>query len=208
MELIAKGQTVLGTKYTIQNMLMSPTYVSRGPFSEWRSQSLTMLRNFLPETHTYTEAFAKEVEQNYATHTHAGIGIFRAMLEDVKGGYLTGFKTLISSELFNDFLDMAAHLLENGYKEPAAMLTGAVLEDGLRRVVGNAGVQLRVREDIGSLNQKGVDANIYTRLVFRQVQVWTEIRNKADHGQFEEYALADVSNMHTGVSDFLANYLC
>jgi hypothetical protein len=60
--------------------------------------------------------------------------ILRSIRVDVEEGYLTGKRTLISAEVFTDFLEMAEHLDHNGYKSTTAYLTGAVLEDGLRKL--------------------------------------------------------------------------
>ena len=55
--------------------------------------------------------------------------ILRSIRVDVEEGYLTGKRTLISAEVFTDFLEMAEHLDDNCYKDPTAYPTGAVLED-------------------------------------------------------------------------------
>jgi len=64
----------------------------------------------------------------------AGQGILAAALRDVEHGYLQSVQRLVVADVFTDFLDMALHLLDNGYKDPAATLIGGVLEDGLRRI--------------------------------------------------------------------------
>ena len=102
---------------------------------------------------------------------------------------------------------MAEHLLEKGYKDPTASLIGAVLEDGLRKMAKNNGIQLKRKEDIGSLNQKLADAQVYNRLTQKRVQVWNDIRNNADHGNFGEYTLDLVEEMLNSVRDFLGQYL-
>ncbi len=52
---------------------------------------------------------------------------------DVEEGYLTGEDANLRRS-FTDFLEMAEHLDHNGYKCTTAYLTGAVLEDGLRKL--------------------------------------------------------------------------
>ncbi len=136
-----------------------------------------------------------------------GLGILRAVKEDIKGGYLTDLRTLISAEVFTDFLKMAGHLYEAGYKDPAASLAGAVLEDGLRKIASVNEIKLKAREDLSSLNRKVADKNVYNRLVQKKVQVWTGVRNHADHGEFGEYSSQNVADMIRGIEKFLADYL-
>jgi hypothetical protein len=51
-------------------------------------------------------------------------------------------------------LTLAEHLLASGYKDPAAMLIGAVLEEGLRRIARREDVTLRMKDDVGSLGTR------------------------------------------------------
>ena len=116
-------------------------------------------------------------------------------------------EALIAADVFSDFMEMAEHLLDAGYKDPAASLIGAVLERGVRQVASEQGVKLKSRDDLSSLNAKCADAGVYKRLVQKKVQVWIGVRNHADHGEFDEYAESDVREMLNGVRDHLATYL-
>lgn len=125
--------------------------------------------------------------------------------EDLVGGYLFNVRTLVAAEVFSDFLEMAQHLLDNGYKDPAASLTGAVLEDGLRRVCTKHTIS--TTGDLSSQNTKLGDASVYNRLMQKRVAVWIAVRNHADHGQFSEYTEADVRQMLSGVTELLSAHL-
>jgi hypothetical protein len=58
-----------------------------------------------------------------------GQSILRSVRENVEDGYLTDIRTLISADVFADFLEMAEHLDDNGYKDRTTHPNGAVLED-------------------------------------------------------------------------------
>ncbi|MDQ6985209.1 MAG: hypothetical protein Q9M91_02850 [Candidatus Dojkabacteria bacterium] len=66
-------------------------------------------------------------------------------------------KQLAFSEIFTDFLEMASHILSQGYKDPAASLIGAVLEDGLRKLCQANDIKVKTSDDIASLNTKLAD---------------------------------------------------
>ncbi len=178
-----------------------------GPFSEWQAQVESFLINLLGQDHIYIQRFSERVGKGFPSAVKVGQGILRAVKEDATGGYLTDVVTLISAEIFTDFLDMAEHLFECGYKDPTASLCGAVLEDGLRRIAQKASVKLKSKEDLSSLNHKCADAGIYNRLIQKKIQVWVDIRNNADHGKFSEYSEQDVQDMLNGVRQFLGNHL-
>ena len=206
-ELLKKGYAVIATcKPNPPNVIGFPTLDS-GIFVEWRTQVLNFLVNLLGKGHVYTQNFEKEVKGGYKGHVESGQGILRAVKEDILGGYLTDIRTLISAEVFTDFLEMVDYLLKNHYKDPAASLCGAVLEDGLRRIALKAGMLIKSREDLNSLNQKCAEKGIYNRIVQKRIQVWIDIRNNADHGNFAEYSEQDVKEMHNGISQFLSDFL-
>ena len=206
-ELIQKGENVLAThRPNPPNVIGFPTLDS-GKFVEWQTQVLNFLINLLGENHIYVKKFKDNVKSGYKSNVEMGQGILAALKEDISGGYLTDIKTLISAEVFSDFLEMAEHLLENGYKDPAASLCGAVLEDGLRKIATKKGIKVKSSDDLHSLNDKCANGGVYNRLMQKKIKVWIDIRNKADHGQFNEYSEKDVQEMLKGVRDFLTGYL-
>ena len=60
------------------------------------------------------------------------VGVLRALRREYDEGYLTTVKGLVRAEVFADFIGMAEHLLDQDYKDPAAVLVGGVLEGHLR----------------------------------------------------------------------------
>ena len=205
--LLTKGAAVLETHSPNPPGVVGFPTLDHGTFTEWRTQSLSLLTNLLGAEHVYVTNFEQRVNRGYASSVKAGIGILKAVSEDLEDGFLADVRTLVSADVFTDFLAMAGHLLECGYKDPAASLCGAVLEQGLRRIATNGGIKVRERDDLSSLNQKLATKGVYTRIVQRRLTVWTDVRNAADHGKFSEYSNADVADMHTGVSDFLERHL-
>jgi hypothetical protein len=109
--------------------------------------------------------------------------------------------------VFGDFLEMSEHLLTEGYKDPAASLTGAVLEDGLRRIARNNHIAVTDRDDLTSLRDKCVQNKIFNNLVRQQITAWTTLRNSADHGKFDEYTPQQVGSMISDVRSFLVAHL-
>lgn len=206
-QLLAKGNAVLETHSpNPPNVIGFPT-LDPGAFTEWRTQCLALLRNFLGTEHTYVASFEGVVGGGFTGSVEAGVGILRAVREDLQDSYLTDVRTLVSADVFTDFLDMAGHLLEREYKDPAASLCGAVLEQGLRRIATKRGVKVRENDNLNTLNQKLAAKDVYPRLVQKRLAVWTDVRNAADHGKFSSYSKSDVVEMHAGVSSFLAQHL-
>ncbi len=205
--LISTGDRVLATKYDkpVRGMIHLDR-VDAGLFQQWRTSSLAFLNTF-PSEYIYGCEFEGTCKESGYDDAERGVAILRAAKEDIEGGYLQKVEALVSASVFSDFLEMAEHLLDNGYKDPAASLVGAVLEDGLRRICINNGITLKTKEDISSLNQKLAQKHVYNPLQQKQIQVWNDIRNNADHCHFDQYKSDDVTDMLKRVRSFLADYL-
>lgn len=207
-ELISRADSILAGKRTVQtSSFSSSVYVDNGAFHEWMAASLSFLRLTFGAPHTHTKLFEDRCTKPLASHVVQGQGILKAAIEDIERGYLVTLEALVSADVFTDFLSMATHLIEHGYKDPAASLIGAVLEDALRRIAISHGLSIRERDDISSLNSRLAEAKVYNRLTQQRVQVWSSIRNNADHGKFSEYTTTLVSEMSSGVATFISDHL-
>lgn len=206
--LIEKGEAVLATdKPSSPEVFGFPT-LDHGRFMEWRTQALVCLRQAFGAEHDYAGEFQSAVENRaYRQCVEAGLGILRGALEDVEQGNLDNLRKLVVAEVFSDFLGQAEHLLDNDYKAPAASLAGAVLENGLRSLAERKGIPTKDTDNLSALNNKIAAKGIYNRLQQRKFDTWTEVRNAADHGRFDDFADSDVDALIKGVRDFLATEL-
>ena len=201
------GESVLATKY--DQHFGGTIFFSRvdvGIFQQWRTSSLAFL-NALPSEYIYGREFEGRCKESDYDNAEMGLGILRAARDDIKGGYLQKIEILVSASVVSDFLEMAEHLLDNGYKDPSDSLIGAVLEDGLRRICGNNNITVKSDDNISSLNQKLADKGVYNRLKQREIEVWNKVRDYADHGRFSEHRPDGVTDMLRGIRSFIADYL-
>ena len=117
---------------------------------------------------------------------------------------------LIAAEFFSDFLDMAGHLLEEGYKDPAAVLAGSVLEEHLRQLADKNGVDIiekRNGKDVfrkaDTLNADLTKTKAYNVLEQKSVTSWLDLRNNAAHGKYGQYTKDQVQLMLDGIRGFM-----
>lgn len=135
------------------------------------------------------------------------LGIIEAARGDFAGGFLFDLRTQVAAEMLGECLDQAQHLLEQGYHIAAASLTGAVLEDSLRKVAKAKGVGVPERTTIDGLNVLLAKGGAYALTVQKQVTALADIRNNADHGHFDQVKKADVEDMLRWVVRFNSEYL-
>ena len=140
------------------------------------------------------------------------MGVVTALQADLKAGYFETASELLHSEVFGDFLEMGDHLLENGYKDAAAVVAGSTLEAHLRQLCQKFGVEIEALDGRGTLRPKKADrmnsdlasASAYSKLDQKNVIAWLDLRNKAAHGKYDEYDLKQVALLTQSVRDFIS----
>lgn len=204
-QLIEQGSSYLQYKPDDQD-------VSQGNYQEWRLASASFLRTVLGAGNHYCKFFDEQIEAHpdivREMKMEEGLGVLRAVSGEIVFGPLPQMEGLISGEIFDDFLAMAEHLLENNYIQVVPSLVGAVLEDALRRIAQAHDVPVKPESDnIASLNTKLADASVYSNFVRKKVNLWNAIRDNADHGKFDDNNEQDARGMLEGVRDFLRTHL-
>lgn len=135
------------------------------------------------------------------------LGVLEAAQRDFAAGALFDMRALISAEILGDFVEQAEALLEAGYWHPAASLSGAVLEDTLRKLCAKRGVPVPDTTKIDRLNADLAKAGVYDKLVQKRITALADIRNNADHGHFDKFTKEDVDDFVKWLRRFSADYL-
>ncbi len=137
------------------------------------------------------------------------IGPLDALYTDIQNDYLKSLSELIHGDIFSDYLDMAEHLINEGYKDAAAVISGSTLEEHLRQLCHNNNILIQIQTK-GGLRSKKADVinadlarnNIYTKSEQKQVTAWLGIRNDAAHGNYQNYTENEVKLLIIGLRDF------
>lgn len=206
-ELINIAGNVLNT--TRQNALGE--YVSSEQFNEFRSASLSFLRNAFGTDYPFYVEFNKQAVENTPYDVEVGRGILKAAKQEIDGGWLFTVKGLVSAEIFSDFLEMAEYLLKENYKDPAAVMAGSVLEEHIRQLCLKNSIPIETIKDgkpipkkADLMNSELASANIYNKLDQKSITSWLDLRNKAAHGLYGEYSKEQVELMYNGVTNFIS----
>jgi len=134
-------------------------------------------------------------------------GIIQAAMNDYRQGYVADNALLVSAEVFSDLLVQAEALLDHDYKDAAAVIVRAVLENGLRRIGNSAGVEIEAKDTISQLNEKLYKAKVCSLLQQKEVTAKAQIGNDAAHGRFDQYHKGDVQSFLAYLRRFLAEQL-
>jgi hypothetical protein len=207
-ELILMGQNVLSTK---KSQVGWGEYVNEGKFRAFRTAILSFISQIYPETHPHHSELKVSLTDANPYDTKAGIETLKVIKGEIEGGWLFSLKGLVTAEIFSDFLEMADHLLSNDYKDAAAVIIGSVLEENLRQLCIKNKIDIEI-EAKGKFKPKKADLlnadlsknEICSKLDQKSVTAWLDLRNKAAHGQYDEYNKDQVVFMLQGVTEFLA----
>jgi hypothetical protein len=131
----------------------------------------------------------------------------------LENDHLVQFEELIHGELFSDFLDMAEHLLAEGYKDAAAVIAGGSLESHLRQLCIKYGIAITITKH-GATNSKTaspmndnlVGAKVYPPTQYKLISAFIGFRNDAAHGDYGKYTDGDIQTMIMGIRVFQGNY--
>lgn len=156
--------------------------------------------------------YSQRVAQVISQHDHdwnrlaRAVGVVDALLHDVQQGFNKSLEELLHADVFSDFLEMAQHLLDSGYKDAAAVVTGSTLEAHLKQLAGKHGVPVEKDgkpKKTDALNSDLAKGNAYSKLDQKNVTAWLGLRNNAAHGNYAEFDKSQVALLVQGVRDFI-----
>jgi len=206
-EIITLGERTHATQGTTE---WGGTHVNSELFGEFRASALSLLQNLFGASHPLYLDFHERVDNAVGPCVDTGLGIVRAARAEVAGGWIATTTGIVSAEVFADFLEMAMHLLEQHYKDPAAVLAGGVLEEHLRQLCRKHAIPVEVTTTKGTTAKKADTMNAelgtgtpYGRLDKKSVTSWLDLRNNAAHGKYTEYSDEQVDLMLRGITDFV-----
>lgn len=174
-------------------------------FDEWKVKAKSLIEKTCGKDSEHMKAFnAAELHRGFdgSYDVYKRVRpVFMAAKDDFQGGYLLSIKNLVQAELFDSELELATELLKSGYKGPAAVVAGVVLETSLKDIC----TQLKI--PLGKLDKMNSDlakAGHYNKLQQKKITALADIRNRAAHGDWTSFSDNDVQDMIRDVESFLS----
>jgi hypothetical protein len=133
------------------------------------------------------------------------IGAVYALRDDLQRGYLKSVQDIIQSEVFSNYIEMADHLLSQGYKDASAIIVGTTLEAHLKELAKANSIDVESNgkaKKASTLNDELAKSNVYSSAYQKQITAWLGLRNEAAHGNFSIYSNDQVKLMLEGVRLF------
>jgi len=195
-ELIAIGEQVLATKRSPGRHVIGDFRVDTQMAYQWATSVQNLLVRVFGEESEHYKNFSAQVAKHLTfSPTYHAQGILKAAKDDYENEHLFEVRLLIEADLFDDFLEQAEHLLDSGYYQPAAVIAGCVLEDGLRKLCERNSITLPSQPKLDTMNSGLAKAGVISKLVQKRITALADMRNRAAHGQWDQFTKADVVEM-------------
>lgn len=167
------------------------------------TRSLAAIHRVTGVDSTYSTEIERILQESPQLHMHTSsiMGIVHALKDDLHAGYVRTLVELVHADIFADFLDMAYHLQESGFKDAAAVITGSTLESHIKELCQKYKVGLEKNgkpEKADKLNADLTKAGAYAKLDQKNITAWLDLRNKAAHGNYDEYTSEQVGLLISG----------
>jgi len=206
-ELIQKGNQLLANRNRYKN---GNEYIDSSIFIGLKSSTLSIILKIYNKSHPFYTELDKIPDYGSPIVVESLLQILISIKEEITGGWLFTTRGLISAEIFANFLDMAEHLLQEKYKDAAAVMIGSVLEEHLRQLCQKNNIEIEFLKDSKRLFKKADQLNsdlsksdVYNKLDQKNITAWLDLRNNAAHGKYQEYSIEQVKAMYIGIMDFL-----
>ena len=161
----------------------------------------------------YTKRIKYILEVDGHPSFHAGqiVDVLSALYDELRLGYLTESEGLMYADLFGDFLSQAEYLVNNKFKDAAAVMAGGVLESHLRKLATDNAIELhkkgregeQIPKKTSELNHELKKKNIYGQFDCKQIDAWLDLRNNAAHGHYLKFDLAQVELFISWLREFI-----
>lgn len=188
------------------------------PFDE-RQELYSRVRAAVVRISGVNSTYYQDLQKTDSMNIHFGwklrraIGTLNALKSDVENGYTESLIEVIHADLFTDYLEMSEHLVEEGYKDAAAVIAGSTLESHIRKLCEKCSIPTIGEKNGKSYNVKADRMNAdlakesaYEKTHQQQITAWLKIRNESAHGNYDTYSKEQVQLMLQGIRMFIATH--
>lgn len=168
------------------------------------------IRRVAPHPSIYIRQLNDGQDQSIVARCQFAVAKGRALLADVTSGSLIRVAEIVRSEQFSSYLEMAEHLLAEGYKDAAAVIAGSSLEVHLKNLATKASLPIASTDGqpfkASRLNDDLARGQVYDKNAQKLITGWLGIRNDAAHGDYDKVKKQDVELMAKWIRTFVFDY--
>lgn len=207
-DLADEALRIAASKVTKSGGFGSYDQVDEEMFNEWKVKAKSLIVKTCGDNGEHIKAFVKAEEPRTMDDSYSIFKrvkpVFMAAKDDFQGGFLSSVKNLVQAELFDSELEQASELLSSGYKGPAAVVAGVVLETTLRDLCTDNSIP---HARLDKMNSDLAKSGVYNKLQQKRITALADIRNSAAHGDWASFNDDEVKEMIRDIERFLSDNL-
>jgi hypothetical protein len=174
---------------------------------QWATSVMNLIKGVFGETSPHYENIQMAYSEcnGHERYVEGIKGIFKAAKADFDGSYLFNLQASVSGEIFGDFVSLAKAILQENFKDVAAVLACAALEDALKRYADLNGLDVNnkvMQEVVSAIKSKGLVTGAQKTLL----DSMPKIRDYAMHANWEKITSQDVGSVIGFVEQFLLTH--
>lgn len=144
-----------------------------------------------------------ELRRTITSHLGSQLGMIMGAVSILDEDWLPKVQDEATKKAMGSFEDLASDLLDDGYKDAAAVLSRVILEEKLHIFCSKANMLPKKKKPgINDYTNELYNRKKLKKHEMRAIQRWADIGNDAIHLRFDQYSKKDVKQMITWISDF------
>jgi len=199
----------------IDDLIVSAEHYVRNQFTDaepvwgaWFASATAAVASILPDANApHRLALIRVADEGFEAKFKMarGLEVLRYLLDDLRAGVYTKVEDQASAKVFDDFLDHGLAYLDDGRKNEAAVITGVVFEDAMRRARGKYGVtpdDIKMEELIAALTKLGKLSDNESR----RARAASGLRTSATHARWDQFSPEDVKAAAAFAREFIGKH--
>ncbi len=208
--IIEMGNKVLATE---TQGFQKQTFVDEQKFHDFRISGLSLLSRIFGDTSQHYTCFKSEVTIPGSSRTKRGIGILTSAARELQGNWLETTRGNITSEILEEFMDIARAYIEKNAPAAAIILLAAILEKHLRNLCLANGIDVMNRQQSTpapkrplQLTSDGYKKKLFDRTQNKKLLSWLELcdRMNQDSDSTLTVSTEQADKMYRDIKRFLA----
>lgn len=170
------------------------------------TEILSLITHLYGNGHPHTQRVINAINQR-SLHSFEHLeGILFGTKNNIQNGLLSDLEAKISLEIKTDFLSTANEFLDEGHKDPAAVLACTVLEDSLKQLASKHKIEKALNKEMSVVANMLLGEKIIEKSTNQAIQSFKSLRNAAFHAQWNEVSEETVRMLLVFLPAFLEKH--
>lgn len=156
------------------------------------TEALSLLASLYGKGHIHYERILHFYSEGHLQALEQTEGVLLGTKGNLESGFLDDLRSKVLLDIKSDFLETARGLLEEGQKDPAAVLACIVLEDSLKRLAQKSNLKEAQDKEMNVTAGILFSAGIIEKSTNQSIQNFKNLRNAALHAQWDQVSAESV----------------